>query len=351
MHKRLLNIMRMSCVAIVLLLTFPSGAADEAQEGEWKQQCDNIKELKSVFFQRLAQKIIKSKQLFCNFKISNDDLYINDFIDVFELLLPYTGEPAAISDASVKLQRLINAGQFPQVIFEASDVDLLLNMVPLQLLNQEVKNNSIVPQASLLNACNSRANSIKAGSSCNDVLKEFQLLYGEAQSFYSLYTAIKTKYQLKAVMKQWDDYLDSSRSQTPLELLVNGYFYKKKEASHFQPPPSGQFILLHPALVIEDVNSAADGENTKQSLIIDVIGYDWWVQDSWYLPSGFSYSRIYSDRAGVKDWGDGISLHFRSQFTLGYSKHKDEEGVYISVDLLKLFEDKKKVFEEYKQSF
>lgn len=326
-------------------------SAEVTKETEWKRHCDNIKPIESAFFQRLAQQVVKSKQLFCNFNINNDDLYINDFLNVFEVLLPYTGEPSAINRATAKLQQMINAGQFPQINFELSEVDLHLNMEQLKLLNQGIRDNQFIPQQSLLNNCNARANGVKSGATCAQVLKEFSLLYGEAQSFYSLYTAVKTKYQLRAVMKQWDDYLDSSRSQTPLELLVNGYLYKKREASHFQPPPSGQFILLHPALVIEDVNSAADGENTKQSIVIEVIGYDWWQQDSWYLPSGFSYTRIYSDRAGVKDWGDGLSLHFRSQFTLGYSRHKDEEGVYISVDLLKLFEDKKKVFEEYKQSF
>jgi hypothetical protein len=321
------------------------------QVREWQEKCESMSVIESDYFKLFAEKIVDSKTLFCHFSLDSDELYLNDFSKVFDRLLPYVANPDAITSASLTMEQMINAGQFPQVIFESSDIDLLLNMSPLKLLNQSLNNNLHKADPELLKKCDERAQSVKSGARCRDVLNEFARLFNEAQSFYSLYSAIKTKYQLKSVMKQWDNYLESSRSQTPLELLVNGYFYKKHEASYFKPPPNGQLIVLHPGLVIEDVNGAIDGENTKQSLMVEVIGYNWWQQDTWYLPSGFSYTRIYTDRAGVKDWGDGVSLHFRSQFTLGYSKHKDEEGIFISVDLLKLFEDKQKVFEEYKQHF
>jgi hypothetical protein len=336
-----------------LVLTASVNAAEQsdAQVSEWQKKCESIAPIDSVYFQSFAEKILKSKQLFCHFSIEDDEAYLQYFSQSFELLLPYVDNQDAINRASLSLQRFINAGKFPQVIYEKSDADVLINMVPIKLLRQQYQTTPVKRDSQLLNSCDKKAQSVEPGSNCDAVLQEFVNLFNEAQSFYSLYTAVKTQHQLQTVIEQWDDYLAQSRSQTALELLVNGYFYKKKEAVNFNPPPNGQLILLHPGLIIEDVSGAADGENTQQALMIEVIGYNWWRQDSWFIPSGVSYTRIYADRAGVKDWGDGISLHFRSQFTLGYSKHKDEEGVYISVDLLKLFEDKQKVFDEFKLNF
>ncbi|MFH4887075.1 hypothetical protein WL047_21725 [Vibrio alginolyticus] len=191
---------------------------------------------------------------------------------------------------------------------------------------------------------------VSSATRCVDVLNEFIKLYGEIQSLAAEPERRETLKKLKKLHADWEPFLEQMKGQTGLELLINRHAYRN-DTDTFSGPPSSQWIVLHPIVLIENVSAAADGENTQEALGLEIIGMNWWKQDKWYVPSGASVLAVYSDRTDVDDVGYGVALHFLSNYTIGYTNHDGEDGVFLSVDFIKLFQDKKKVFESYKSAF
>jgi hypothetical protein len=183
---------------------------------------------------------------------------------------------------------------------------------------------------------------------CGAVLDEFTGYYNYAHTTFASEGAIAFAQTVSGLSKEWSEYLNSTRAFTPLELLVNSMLYKRSETEQFSAPPDVQWIALHPNLVVENVEDAIDGENTKEALMIEIAGANWWRQTKWYVPTGGSIVMVYSDRPEVADWGYGFAVHFRSVYSIGYTRHDGEDGFLISFDLLKLVEDRKKVLESFR---
>ncbi|MET0053101.1 MAG: hypothetical protein ABW095_18745 [Candidatus Thiodiazotropha sp.] len=198
--------------------------------------------------------------------------------------------------------------------------------------------------------CDSVAAERVRHASCSEVIDEFVDLYTLAQNDYQALLDKPTLDNIVNLRKRWEPFLDQMRGQTLLELFVNGKLYRSN-SERFEEPPSSQIILLHPVLLYENVNAAVDGENSQEALGIELLGMNWWRQDKWYIPSGGSLLTVYSDRKDVQDWGLGVALHFRSVYTVGYTNHGGDDGIFVSLDFLKLFQDKKKAFDEYKGNF
>jgi hypothetical protein len=198
-----------------------------------------------------------------------------------------------------------------------------------------------------LAACDARAKAMVKDSSCKNALQDFADVYTYAQAGFAARDAIAFSNHIGELRGEWDQFLTNTRSQTILELALNSYLYRKHESEKFTSPPSRQYILLHPDVVIEDVSGALDGERTQEALMVELAGINWWREKPWYYPTGASVIALYSDRSGNDDVGYGVALHFKGVYTLGYSVHGDEGGVFISGDLLKVFEDKKKVLDAF----
>lgn len=196
-------------------------------------------------------------------------------------------------------------------------------------------------------ACDARAASRRGGAACVDVLDEFAAFYNHAQATYASGSALAFARYAATLRGDWEDYLTAARSQTVLELAVNSYLYRRGETARFGPPPDWQLILLHPNVVLEYVDAANDGEQFQEGLMLELVGANYWRQDRWYLPSGGSLMATYSDRAAVDDWGYGVALHFANAYTLGASRRSGETGWFLSVDLLKLFEDQRSTLEAF----
>lgn len=185
---------------------------------------------------------------------------------------------------------------------------------------------------------------------CVEVFEEFIQLYTDIQNLQAEPERLETLKKLKRLRADWDPFLEQMKGQTGLELLINRHAYRN-DTDKFSGPPSSQWIVLHPTVLIENVSAAADGENTQEALGLEIIGVNWWKQDKWYVPSGASVLAVYSDRSEVNDVGYGVALHFLSNYTIGYTNHGGEDGVFVSVDIIKLFQNKKNVFESYKSAF
>ncbi len=144
--------------------------------------------------------------------------------------------------------------------------------------------------------------------------------------------------QLNLYSTQWQNYYTKARSQTFIDILLNSYI-NRKDYQKGQPvsPPSEQWFALHPSIVLEYVDGATDGEQFKEALVVEWFGYNNWDSS---LPLGVSLVTLYSDRASVDDVGHGLMFHVDNNYSIGVTKHDDEAGIFITVDLLKLFEDK-----------
>jgi hypothetical protein len=196
--------------------------------------------------------------------------------------------------------------------------------------------------------CQKAAELVRREATCRLALNEFAQIYTYAHSMVEKRGAIAFSKNVAVLTREWDDFFTNTRSQTLLELAFNSYLYRRSERPVFGSPPARQFIFLHPGLVLEMVDGAVEGDQTKETLMIEAFGVNWWRDRRWYLPSGASLVALYSDRASAHDVGYGLALHFKGVYTLGYSLRRGGEGgVFVSADLLKLFQSKKQLIGKY----
>lgn len=162
--------------------------------------------------------------------------------------------------------------------------------------------------------------------------------------------------QVTRLNEQWRLYATAARSQTPLELAINSYFYQKKAVSGFAEPPSHQLIVLHPSLILEHVSNADRGSRLKPGLAVEWFGANWWRWSegnkvSMLNPLGISVISTYSDRAGSQSIRHGLMFHYNHMYSLGVTHRGSDTGIFISVDLQKLLTDKNNAFTEVKRRF
>jgi len=182
---------------------------------------------------------------------------------------------------------------------------------------------------------------------CRSVLQEFEQYYGHAQTTLASAGAINALNRISRLGGQWDQYLEQSRSQTPLELAFNSWNFQRRQTTEFSSPPRWQAILLHPALVIENVEDAVEGEKTEEALMIELIGMNRWKAAKWYQPTGGSIVAVYADRVDTDDVGYGIALHFNSTYTIGYTERDGKPGFFVSLDLLKPLQNGTNIISKY----
>lgn len=204
------------------------------------------------------------------------------------------------------------------------------------------------------------AASFDGSGSCQGVVEELIEIFNVAQSALASPLALEFAEALLALDADWQLFLTEMRGQTLLELVINSKLYRRnyeRQTAGFTPPPNRQLIVLHPSLVIEDVGNASDGENTKEALMLELVGVNWWRKSARsnartlqrFTPSGFSLISVYADRPDVADAGFGVALHFDSVYTIGFTMHDSDGGVLVSFDLLKLLQDKEKALQEYRR--
>lgn len=187
--------------------------------------------------------------------------------------------------------------------------------------------------------------------SCKELVDDFKVAIEPYKHSYVSKTANDTVHKLGILSAQWDKFLSEGRSQTMLDIALTTIM----EDAHFKKgylvgPPARQWTLLHPSLVYESVSDAPDGEQNKMSVAIEWFGVNWWGKKSPFfnIPFGISLASIYTDRAGMKDAGHGVMLHFNNAYSIGWSDRDGTDGIYLSIDLLKAIEDKQTQLKRYK---
>lgn len=329
----MVNLIRTMLAALLLLAVSTVYAQDR-----FTTECENLPpQPDAEFFLDFAEQVHNAKALFCSKKPLEVPDYPDSFLNAPDHLKIVGARDVDLVEIKDALADYLQRNEVPQMQAK-NNGRIEMNMRPYQVITD-------------LNVCNAMVAEVETSGNCKKALEEFVAIYSDGQAFYSLYKAVKTVGQLETLEDKWEAFLEHSKSQTIWELAFNGWLYKKSEDASFKRPPSRQWILLHPGIVIESVSEAVDGDETREALSLDVIGYNDWTRDEWYIPSGVSYTLLYSDRKDVKDWGNGISLHFKNKYVLGISEHDGDEGWYVSVDLLDFLRDKKQQFNAYTSQF
>ena len=157
---------------------------------------------------------------------------------------------------------------------------------------------------------------------------------------------LKTAQAIGLRNQKWKNYFANSRSQTFIDLAVNTLYYKDAlKSDSLVPPPKKQYFALHPSIVMHYSNDADKGERMKEALAIEWFGVNYWDRST---PLGWSVVSTYADRASVKSIAHGLMLHVNNSYSFGFTTNsKKEYGIFLSIDLLKLFETKQSNYKSY----
>ena len=167
-------------------------------------------------------------------------------------------------------------------------------------------------------------------------------------------TKEKVAAQVAAKDAQWNAYLYRSKPMLPFDFaltdLLDGRWKQSDQyPKGFREPPRTQWFLLHPSVGIEYASAAADGEQLKPVLYVEILGANRWnPRDRWFdLPfldrlSGVSLVASYTDRVGTDNSGAGVLLTFDNVYSLGITRYGSTTGIFLSLDLANLYRDELK---------
>lgn len=193
----------------------------------------------------------------------------------------------------------------------------------------------------------SQCGQISPGNSCAQVFADFGKAFNSYRAPYN--NIYNNTEQLATLGKNWDEFLLVSKSQTVLEVFLTTQFNSSHfKKDHLVGPPSYQVIALHPQLVYDTMSKAPDGSHSEMGLAVEWMGINCW---DCQLPLGLSISSVYVDRPNVSDVGHGLMLHINNSYAVGWAKdwtkHNGVESFYVTIDLLKLFDEKKAKYDTY----
>lgn len=185
-------------------------------------------------------------------------------------------------------------------------------------------------------------------ANCRDVVEEFKQALELPWYNIKQNTSARAAAELNLKSLAWQRYFEERRSQTILELAINTWSYqdelKKREPIE---PPNYQWIVLHPSLVLQQSPDEVDGSQLKEALAVEWFGINFWDLN---VPLGASVVSTYADRAYGKDFTTGLMIHISNDYSIGITHIGGENNLFISVDLLKFFEDKNSNFKKYLSS-
>lgn len=277
-----------------------------------------------------------------------------DITDVRDALVLALISSASVFDAIDDKSILTNGGVFDIEIFQSVLANTPLSQGLPTFNSQRMGRNELdlnmgntLRQQVDISKCDTALKTQFPEGNCVELFNDFENLYNFALMTVSSPIAKKVWNIWDKAEADWTRYFDNGRSQMPWEYAANYALWSRtKEAGKVGTPLDYQVVLLHPSVVIENVSGAIDGQNTKEGLMLEVVGINFWRSDNWYEPTGASFVSVYADRAETRDWGVGVAVHFDNTFTIGATRRDDENGFFISVDLWQAFMDKKTKMEK-----
>lgn len=152
--------------------------------------------------------------------------------------------------------------------------------------------------------------------------------------------------------QQYEDWFNNGLPMWPQETWFNGLFLDESDAVK---PNKYQYVLLRPSVGL-GLNAAHSFDETKTNLTLGIepVGYVRYMKDDYSEYWGVSLLITSGDDAGV---GYGILGRYNS-FVLGILRHdenkelgisKDDNYLFIGVDLFNLINEKENQFKEFKK--
>lgn len=179
------------------------------------------------------------------------------------------------------------------------------------------------------------------GGGCRSEVSELAEVFNGYRSPYNdLYDA-SNKALLQSLNRDWDRFLEVSKSQTFLEVLLTTQFQQDHfKADHLVGPPPMQVIAVHPQVVYEASSSIDD----EFGLAIEWIGVNFWNRK---VPLGVSFATVHTRVNGERETRKGFMLHIHNRYSIGWAKGDDDSGVFVTIDLLKMVTDGKAQLNSY----
>jgi len=191
-----------------------------------------------------------------------------------------------------------------------------------------------------------------------DTLGILQLMFETLNYFHRKSAFEKIETIVKERKAQWQVYFDKSVPQWPWEYALNGLIYKHsiKKQKALGKVPEWQLIFVHPEAAMEYIDIAADGNQFKPALMIEIIGADFWRWEKrgkqkgpWKIPCpiGAGFVATISDRAGMDDLGLGGIIRFNHVYSIGATFRDGDIGIFVNVNFGKPLVNNYKKVDKY----
>jgi hypothetical protein len=167
------------------------------------------------------------------------------------------------------------------------------------------------------------------------ILEYQSIMHSQVRPIANQESAEKVVAYYSASHERWKSYLADTGFQYPWELTFNrwkrGGF---EEIARREEAPTSRFIVAHPTVAIAYSEASPDGDQMRLMGVLKLVGYKWWKFSSNRAMNvwGISATATLADLLGVSDGGYGVMVEY-NQFALGWSSHRGDAVVFVSVDL------------------
>jgi hypothetical protein len=185
-------------------------------------------------------------------------------------------------------------------------------------------------------------------SACTIALEDAALAFNNYEVSITRYHTLQNDPKLDYLSSAWNRYLDKARSQTILDVwftsnIHDDYYSQRKLVA----PHPRQYFLLRPQAVYEFNQDTKKGDRTQVGLAVEWLGVNWWDAK---VPFGMSLISVYADYEEEDSVGHGVQFTFNNSASIGWIDRGDTESIFVTLDFLKLWEDKSAKLAQYKKN-
>ena len=184
-------------------------------------------------------------------------------------------------------------------------------------------------------------------NSCTEALEDAATAFNNYKVSVRRYSLEQNDPKLDYLSSAWSRYLDKARSQTILDVWVTSFihddYYSQRK---LVAPHPRQYFLLRPQVVYEFNQDAKKGDRNHVGLAVEWFGVNWWDTK---IPFGIGLISVYADYEEEDSVGHGLQFTFNNSASIGWVDRGDTDGIFVTLDFFKLWEDKRAVLEQYKK--
>lgn len=184
-------------------------------------------------------------------------------------------------------------------------------------------------------------------NSCTAALKDAATAFNNYEVSVTRYATAQNDPKLDYLSNAWSRYLSKARSQTFLDVWITSaihddYYSQRKLVA----PHPRQYFLLRPQVVYEFNRDTKKGDRNQFGLAVEWFGVNWWDTK---IPFGVGLISVYADYEEADSVGHGLQFTFNNSASIGWIDRGDTEAIFVTLDFLKLWEDKNAKLEQYKK--